>query len=312
MKRIALTTLALPLLMLPILAAAGCGSAFCTINTDWNAQTPWQNNATQLDWRMESIHQNQVRSGTRKSVDAGHHQEVETYNRNGLLGLSHAFTSDVNVSVQVPVVSRDHQHIHHHHGVPLNDRWDFTQLGDVSVLAHVRLDDQPSSASGMYGVMVGVKLPTGSIGVRNNGGDQAERSLQPGSGSTDVITGAYVSGNMKLANWHAQLRWQHAVSERQNYRPGDQLGLDAGIRYPLGPIHALAQVNLLWRGRDKGGNAEPGDSGGRFMYVSPGVALPLGKDAQIYGLIQLPLYQKVYGSQLTADWAATMGLTMRF
>ena len=235
MKRIALTTPALPILMLPILASASCGSAFCTINTDWNAQTSWQNNATQLDWRMESINQNQVRSGSRKIVDAGHHQEVETYNRNGLLGLSHAFTSDVNVSVQVPVVSRDHQHIHHHHGVPLNERWDFTRLGDVSVLAHVRLDDQPSSASGMYGVMVGVKLPTGSIGVRNNGGDQAERSLQPGSGSTDVITGAYVSGNMKLANWHAQLRMAtcgERTAELPTRRP---TGAGCGDSLPSGP-----------------------------------------------------------------------------
>jgi len=42
------------------------------------------------------------------------------------------------------------------------------------------------------------------------------------------------------------------------------------------------------------------------------VAVPLGGDTQIYGLVQLPLYQNVNGSQLTADWAATLGLTTRF
>jgi hypothetical protein len=261
---------------------------------------------------MEYIHQDQVRSGTHKSVGVGHHQEVETYNRNGVLGLSHAFAPDWNVSIQMPVVSREHLHIHHHHGVPLPERWDFTALGDVRVLAHWRLDAARSPHDSAYGLIGGVKLPTGSIDERNSDGTAAERSLQPGSGSTDLIAGGFVSGHLTQADWHTQLRWQHAVSERQDYRPGDQIGLDAGLRYPLGGVHALAQINLLWRGHDRGANAEPNDSGGRFVYFSPGAAVPLGKATQIYGLVQLPLYQNVRGTQLTADWAATLGLTMRF
>ena len=307
-----LSGLALTLLLVPTFAAANCTSAFCTLNTDWNAQTPWLNNATSLDLRMETIHQNQVRSGVNKSVATGHDREVETINRNGWFGLSHAFTRDLNVSVQIPLVSRDHLHIHLHDGVLLPERWDFTRLGDVRVLAHVRLDDKPSSVDGMYGMMAGIKLPTGSTDERNRDGVKAEPTLQPGTGSTDLIAGGFVSGRLTRVDWHMQLRWQHAVSVRQQYRPGDQVGLDAGIRYPLGPVHALAQINLLWRDRDTGMNAESDDSGGKFIYFSPGVALPLGKDMQVYGLVQLPLYQYVQGTQLTADWAATLGLSMRF
>ena len=312
MKTVNQMSLAVPLFLLPMVAAASCGSAFCTINTDWDTQTPWQNNATRLDWRMEFIPQNQARTGTKKSSPAGHYQEVETSNFNGWMGLSHAFTPDLNVSIQIPLVSRDHLHIHHHRGVPLQARWDFTRLGDIRVLTHFRLDSQPPSADGMYGLMAGIKLPTGSMDVRNGEGDRAERSLQPGSGSTDLIAGGYVSGKLKQTDWHMQLRWQHAVNAQQQYRPGDQLGLDAGIRYPLGPVHALAQINLLWRAHDTGINAEPDESGGRFIYFSPGAALPLGKRTQVVGLLQLPLYQKVRGAQLTADWAATVGVSMRF
>jgi hypothetical protein len=304
--------LALPLALFPLAAAASCGSAFCTFNTDWDTQAPWQDDATRLDLRMEYIHQNQVRSGTDKSVGAGHHQEVETYNRNGVLGLSHAFSPDWNVSIQIPVVSREHLHIHNHHGVPLPERWDFTALGDVRVLAHWRLDAAQSPHDRAYGLIGGIKLPTGSIDERNGDGTAAERSLQPGSGSTDLIAGGFVSGHLTQADWHLQLRGQHAVSERQDFRPGDQVGLDAGLRYPLGGVHALAQINLLWRGHDSGANAEPDDSGGRFVYFSPGAAVPLGKAAQVYALLQLPLYQNVRGTQLTADWAATLGVTMRF
>lgn len=296
---------ALPFLLLPMIAAASCGSAFCTVNTDWDTQSPWQNDATRLDLRMETIHQDQARSGSDKVTGMGHHQEVETTNRNLLLGLSHAFTPDWNLSVQVPVVSRDHLHIHHHHGAPIPVRWNFTKLGDIQVVAYRRLDDG-------LGLIGGIKLPTGSIGVRNKQGTLAERSLQPGSGSTDLVLGGFVSGHVKRVDWHTQLRWQRAVSERRDYRPGDQLKLDAGVRYPLGAVQALAQINLLWRARDADAQAEPEDSGGRSLHFSPGVAVSLGKDAQLVALVQLPLFQNVRGTQLTADWAATLGLTMRF
>lgn len=293
------------------LAFASCGAAFCTINTDWDTQAPWQNDATRLDLRMEYIHQKQPRSGTDKVVGGGHHQEVETYNRNWVVGLSHAFTPDWNLSVQIPIVSRDHLHIHHHQGVPIPETWDFTRLGDIRMLTHIRLGGM-APAQGTFGLIGGIKLPTGSIDVRNGDGDRAERSLQPGSGSTDLIAGGFISGHLAQTDWHAQLRWQRAVHERQDYRPGDQVGLDTGISYPLGSVHALAQLNLLWRGHDQGVNAEPADSGGRFIFFSPGVSLPIGRDMQVFGLVQLPLYQNVRGIQLTADWAATAGLTMRF
>jgi hypothetical protein len=307
--------LALPLLLLPMAAAASCGSAFCTINTDWDTQTPWQENATRLDLRMEMIHQNQLRSGTDKTTAAGvtgEHDEIKTLNRNMVASVSHAFSSSLGVTLQAPLVSRDHSHVFNGVGGPEPESWNFTRLGDVRVLAHLRLDDAQSAHGQAYGLIGGVKLPTGSTKVRNADGELAERSLQPGSGSTDVIAGGFVSGYLAQTGWHTQMNWQHAVSERQDYQPGDHVSLDAGVTYPLGAVHALAQINLLWRGHDSGRNAEPADSGGKYAYFSPGLAMPVGHNAQVYGLVQLPLYQNVNGTQLTADWAATLGLTMHF
>lgn len=309
------TALALPLLLLPMVASASCGSAFCTINTDWDTQAPWQNDATRLDLRMETIHQDQLRLGENKiplSGEVGEHDEIKTINRNLIASLSHAFSPSLSLALQVPLVSRDHSHIFNDVGGPEPESWGFIRLGDVRVLAHLRLDEAQSSNDRAYGLIGGVKLPTGPINVRNSAGEAAERSLQPGSGSTDLIVGGFVSGHLAQAGLHTQVRWQHAVSERQDYQPGDAVSLDAGMMYPMGAFQALAQINLLWRGHDTGANAEPADSGGKYVYFSPGMAVPLGKDAQIYGLVQLPLVQNVRGAQLTADWAATLGLTMRF
>ena len=309
------TSLALPLMVLPMVAAASCGSAFCTLNTDWDTQAPWQDDATRLDLRMEAISQDQLRSGTDKATASGtvgEHDEIRTRNRNLVASLSHAFSPSLNLALQVPLVSRDHAHVFNGAGGPEPESWDFTRLGDVRMLAHLRLDNAQSSPDRSYGLIGGVKLPTGSIDVRNAAGELAERSLQPGSGSTDLIAGGFVSGRLAQVSWHTQVNWQHAVSTRQDYQPGDSVSLDAGMAYPLGAVHALAQINLLWRGHDTGLNAEPVDSGGKYVYFSPGLAVPLGGDTQIYGRVQLPLVQNVNGAQLTADWAATLGLTMRF
>ena len=297
------------------IAAASCGAAFCSLNTDWDTQTSWNDAATRLDLRMEFIHQDQLRAGTEKTTlpgMVGEHDEVKTLNRNFIASLSHAFSPSLNVMLQVPWVARSHSHIFNDVGGPEPESWDFNGLGDVRVLAHLRLDNAQSSHDSAYGLIGGVKLPTGAINVHNAAGEVAERTLQPGSGSTDLIAGGFISGRLAQASWHAQLRGQHAVSERQNYQPGNTASLDAGMTYPIGAVQALAQINLLWRGHDSGAHAEPADSGGKYIYFSPGLALPVGRDMQIYGLVQLPLLQKVRGIQLTAEWAATLGLTMRF
>ncbi len=129
--------------------------------------------------------------------------------------------------------------------------------------------------------------------------------MQPGSGCTDLITGAFLSGRFDLANWYTQLRWQHPVTQRNGFEPGDRVSLDVGTSYPWGKAQVLAQLNVLWREKDTGINAEPANSGGSFVFFSPGLAVRVSDSAQVYGFIQLPLWQDVRGTQLTADWATT-------
>ena len=74
----------------------------------------------------------------------------------------------------------------------------------------------------------------------------------------------------------------------------------------------MLQLNLLFKDRDKGERSEPADSGGTFLFVSPGVSMMLGKSVQVYTFVQLPLYQYVNGVQLVADWAGVLGVSTRF
>lgn len=297
-------------------AHAGCGSAFCSLNTNWSTQGAWTEPGARLDLRYEFIDQDQPRTGT-DNVGVGqipqHHDEVRSINRNVVAGLDYTFDANWGAGVQVPAVGRSHGHIHNHMGTPTPEAWSFTELGDVRVVGRYRFTPAEPQA-GTFGLQFGVKLPTGKIDVANADGDVAERSLQPGSGTTDAILGAFYSGPLgNRATWFADVNWQAPLGERDAYKPGTRAGFDIGASYPLGgQVALLLQLNTLWKDRDRGDNAEPEDTGGTFVHLSPGVSVALGRKTQLYGFVQVPVYQYVNGVQLVADWSVAAGLSHRF
>ena len=78
--------------------------------------------------------------------------------------------------------------------------------------------------------------------------------------------------------------------------PGHRFNVDLGSRYDVGDrLGLLLQVNVLFKARDQGANAEPGDTGGKFVFVSPGLS-----------------YAFTRGVQLVARYAFAAGLNVRF
>lgn len=296
-------------------AQASCGAAFCTLNTAWEAQGVPSDPGLRLDMRFEYIDQDQPRAG-RREVAVGeiaqHHDEQRTLNRNLIATLDYAPGADWGLSLQLPYLQREHAHIHNHGGAALPQAWDFDGLGDARLTARRRL-----GADGVtHGVIGGIKLPTGDKDVRNSDGDLAERSLQPGSGTTDLVLGYYANTMRALGTvpvrFFLHTQAQAPVNESDGYRPGAQYSVDLGMAYPAaGTWSALLQVNALVRRRDRGEEAEPENTGGSFVHLSPGVGYTAG-GVQFYGFVQLPVYQRVNGVQLTADSALAVGFSVRF
>jgi len=309
------------LIFAPLTAAASCGSAFCTINTSWDAHGAWLEPGARVDLRYEYIRQDQPRNGTR-DVAVGeiprHHDEVLTVNRNLLGTFDYTFNENWGVSVLAPLVDREHDHIHNHMGEQVPEHWDFREVGDVRVMARRRLftTENPDSHSiGTAGLYLGLKLPTGKTDVKNADGDPAERSLQPGTGTTDTVLGGYYSRQLPLRNlsWFVQGLVQLPLNEHDDYRPGIRTNVDTGVRYDAGErLGLLLQLNGLYKARDRGAQAEPDDTGGQFLFLSPGVSYNFGQRLQAYAFVQLPLYQYVNGVQLVASHALAVGLNMRF
>lgn len=301
-------------------AYASCGAAFCTVNTDWSSQGAMMDPGVRFDLRYEFIDLDQPRTGTDR-IDVGaiprHHDEVRTRNNNWIPSADWVLSPRWAMTLVMPYVDREHLHIHNHRGEKLVEEWRFRGLGDARVQGrYVFGSDTAGDASSFrtWGVNFGVKLPTGKHDVANAEGALAERTLQPGTGTTDALLGAYWHGaNTAGWSWFARAQAQLPMDEHDGYKPGRQVQLDGGARYAASRSLAwLVQVNATWRGRDSGVAAEPEDSGQRALYVSPGVSWSLGQNAQLYAFVQLPLYQHVNGVQLTADWSALAGVSFRF
>lgn len=302
-------------------AVAGCGSAFCTLNTTWDVQDLSRGSgSTVLDLRYEFIRQDRLRTGhrtiTRDKATALDDEAAEqyTYNRNLVATIDHTFSSRWGVTAQLPLIDRSHAHVSDPSGTAQYESWQFRAPGDLRVIGRYRLSGSERAGSAVA-LQFGLKFPTGDYRVANADGVIAERMLQPGSGSTDLIVGAIWSTQHpgSKTSLFAQVGLQHAVVIRDDYRPGDLYTLNVGARYALTQrVSALFQFNTLARNRESGANAENRLSGGLTLLASPGVAIAITRDIQAYGFVQLPLYRYVNGVQLTADWALVGGASVRF
>lgn len=305
------------LFMLSLSAAhASCGAAFCPINTQWNTQGVWTEPGWRADLRYEYVPQNQPRAGN-DAISVGqishHHDEVKTINRNLLASLDYGFANGWGITASLPVVDRNHIHIHNHHGAQLIEQWEFTEIGDVQLVGRYQFNNW--NYPYVLGVYFGTKLPTGKFDVANGDGDRAERSLQPGTGTTDALFGAYIRKNFPQCNVSvfAQTLLQLPLNERDEYKPGKKISLDLGYRYDLTQhVSLMLQLNGQYKSRDSGMDAEPQDSGNRTVSLSPGVSFGLTKTTQLYGFVQKPVYQHVNGVQLTPDWSAVTGISVHF
>jgi len=306
----AASLLAFPLLAIVTPVYASCGAAFCTLNTDWNMQGgehgdhPWL-----VDFRYESLEQNKLWSGSHSINPADVHEDTlerYTYNHNEVTTVDYAWEKG-SVSVAIPYLDRQHLHIVDPTGTATPQEWNFSALGDIKLLARQQMGRD-------FGLNLGIKLPTGEYKLTNGEGIVAERALQPGSGSTDLVAGGFWQYHRGLTgtSLFVQALYEWAVTTRNDFRPGNQLTLSTGLRKPFEQRWvALLQLNYTHKDRDSGAEAEPDVSGLSTVQASPGLAWQANNTLQLYAFMQLPLMRHVNGIQLVADKAYVAGLSVR-
>lgn len=297
---------------------ASCGSASCPLDT--NALHQLRKGEFTFELSQQYIDQDQARIGTHDAaigeVHGPHHDEVRTLNRVATATLGYAPSDRVQLTLAIPYLSRDHDHLGE--GVP--ESWQLRGTGDVV------LQSRWNAAGGLW-LIAGVKLPTGRDDLKNEDGEAAEIPVQPGSGTTDGIAGISYQrafnmhtpvsgplGNIALVPWFVTATYQFRGGATRGYRLGDEFQLSAGTVYPLTRrLDALAQLNTRIRQRDRIDD-EPDEepfTGGTFVYASPGLRFSLGRTA-VYTLVQFPIYERVNRIQLTSKQNYVIGLQTRF
>ncbi|MGA7749667.1 MAG: hypothetical protein WCA63_05920 [Gallionella sp.] len=344
--------IAATLALLPLTAmnnALACATCGCSLSTDaatgYSSSTGWH-----LDLQYNYINQNQLRTGTSSispaqvaALNPGAGQEVEndTINRYITMGLSYASSANWNFKLLVPYIDRSHTT----YGAATNPLTPdqisgatASGLGDIKFITSF----QGLLPTHNLGVQLGVKLPTGNYGGPNasgtgivgrnpaafntgpnsqqpSPGNLLDTSLNVGTGSTDLIVGAYyyqaVSQNFDaFINGQFQAAVMHILDQPgEDYRPGNQETVSFGLRYEANPkIVPQLQVNITHRSADQGVLADTLDVAGTAVYLSPGVSVMVTNEVHMYGFVQLPLYSNLDGYQLFPHYTATVGLGYSF
>ena len=329
-------------LCLSIIPVGGwaCATCGCTVNSDgamgYAAATGWR-----LNLEYTYIDQDELRAGTGASGPApvvnnpsnpslgGGEIEKQTINRYLTLGLSFRPNADWNFNLLVPYVSRDHttygnQSQPYTSAETAPDQVSGTHvsnLGDVKLIGNY----QGLLPTHNLGLQLGVKLPTGQYGTAvdfydgPNRGSPLDASLQAGTGSTDLIVGAYyfqaVSQDFDA---FANVQFQSAVAHKMNqpgndFRPGNSAMLSVGLRYEDNPrLIPQVQLNLSRKSADQGALADTTDTAGTVAYLSPGLTAQIIRRLYTYSVLQFPVYSNLSGYQLFPHWTATVGLSYAF
>ena len=154
------------------------------------------------------------------------------------------------------------------------------------------------------GITFGAKFPTGDSTYPNFDPD-----TEIGTGSTDVLLGAYHLGSLTADNswsYFTSAQWQQPVAHKAIYRPGSEIDGVAGLYYGGWRFSAatrlvpLLQVEGTYRRHDGGLLGHPEDSGYSRLYLGPALELEAGPQTRIYAEVAQAVYSNMSGNQLIA------------
>jgi hypothetical protein len=320
-----------------LLACATCG---CTLSADAAAgytAVP----GLRFNFEYDFINQDQLRSGTSTANAAqvvnapsnaalgGGEIERQTINRYLTMGVNYTPDPDWNMTLLVPYVMRTHT-TYGQQNTPYTSAEtapnqisgaQLSELGDVKLIGSF----QGLLPTHNLGLQFGLKLPTGHYGTTTdfssgpNAGTPLDASLQAGTGSTDLILGAYYySAISQDFDAFINGQFQSAVLHKQDqpgndFRPGNTATVSFGLRYEAHPQWVpQLQINLSRKSADQGALADTTDTAGTVAYLSPGITLRVMDHLHLFGFAQLPVYSRLDGYQLSPHWTATVGGSYAF
>ena len=299
-------------------AALACSACGCMLTSDFSSEGLFTQPGLRLDLQYTHIDQRILQSGThrldRAQIPLPQDREIEqrTVNNYVTASLDYSRSADWGVTVQLPFVGRGHTTIAPGDTDVSTSRT--TDVGDVRIIG--RFQGFPTKS--IFGIQLGVKLPTGGWQDTFFEGPQAgnplDRGLQAGTGTTDLIAGVYHFGRLTgKFDYFLRSTLDAPFDHRRDYKPGIVVDSSAGVRYlGFGRVIPELATNLRIAQKDSGIESDNLNSGGELLYITPGLSGRVGARARLYADVSVPVYERVVGYQLTVGWLATTGVRFAF
>ena len=221
----------------------------------------------------------------------------------GLLEVSYGLTSRISVSSLLSVVRQNR--------VAANTVR--TQgLGDMAILAQYAVIPSNALTQRSLAIGIGPKIPVGDSKTKTSEGILLPESLQPGTGSWDLLAWGFFSQGLRpftAASLFATTSYKISGENWRNFRYGDELSITVGSSYATVTPFDFSLL-LQFRTIDEyelNGVIEP-NTGGTWFDIVPGIYLKLSNTFGLRASGAIPLYRDVTGTQLTTTYTASVSL----
>ena len=235
-------------------------------------------------------------------------------------GLQYMFNRSWGVMLEAPYWVRDYKGAYQGNNEDIH-WYQNNSIGDIRIQGmYTGISEDMST-----GLLMGVKVPSGDWTY-----PPYDRDTEIGTGSTDLLMGAYRLGTFPTQlgtvpltfrdrpfNWFVQVNYDLPLWEQDHYTPGREVDGAVGAYYNFGTVGALNELAPMLtflasdRTRDTGANADPADSGYTRFLIAPGGEMKLGI-IRAYADIEIPIFQNMRGFQLTAPFATKLILSYSF
>lgn len=200
-------------------------------------------------------------------------------------------------------------------------------LGDITAMGLYRLyTDREIRPTNAVTLGFGVKTPTGSFTETKASGAFVHAHMQPGTGSWDPLLSLIYT---KMANpfmVQADVTYQYTTRNRQGYEFGDSAAVNLSGKYAVvKEFNVTAGLTYLHVGKasdrdgkyyDPATNAslmdDPANTGGNSLWFSPGIQVLPVNNGMIDLKVQVPVWERVNGTQLVSSYRVLAGISYGF
>jgi hypothetical protein len=243
----------------------------------------------------------------------GFHDELGGTDNFLQLDLAYGLGARSSIFVSMPILAARDFDIGH----PPVLRETFSTTGNGDALLGLRYSLHHGATDSLVGGL-SVELPSGKHTLVSpaNRADSGilDPMLQPGTGSVDL--GATLQYGRRLGGaWDSTLAasFQYYTTNDLDYRWGQDTIVSASVSRPLfGAVSGSLQVKLAHKARARFLDQDVPGTGGRFVYLTPGLSVRAPGQLSVYGYLVTPVYRYVNEAQLGPRAGFVFGLSRSF